>query len=267
EPINELVVLDDTDGDGAFDSRTVFMDDLVMPRAFKVLANGCALVGEPPNLWHACDTDGDLQADTRELVSDRFATRGVVEHGANGLMWAMDNTIVVAQNDWDLRFIDGKPTVVPSLNRGQWGLTQDDAGRVYRVFNTDPLYVDYLKPAYYARNPNMVRTRGLYDLIVDAEKSRIWPARPTFGVNRGYRTENYREDGSQRYYGGVSSPMIYRGTSLPEKFRGQPFVVDGPTNLVHLLRFEVDASGRRSAADFYPQGEFLASTDERFRRI
>jgi len=267
EPINELVVLDDTDGDGAFDSRTVFMDDLVMPRAFKVLANGCALVGEPPNLWHACDTDGDLQADTRELVSDRFATRGVVEHGANGLMWAMDNTIVVAQNDWDLRFIDGKPTVVPSLNRGQWGLTQDDAGRVYRVFNTDPLYVDYLKPAYYARNPNMVRTRGLYDLIVDAEKSRIWPARPTFGVNRGYRTENYREDGSQRYYGGVSSPMIYRGTSLPEKFRGQPFVVDGPTNLVHLLRFEVDASGRRSAADFYPQGEFLASTDERFRPI
>src|SRR5690606_21676448 len=104
-------------------------------------------------------------------------------------------------------------------------------------------------------------------LIVDAEKSRIWPARPTFGVNRGYRTENYREDGSQRYYGGVSSPMIYRGTSLPEEFRGQPFVVDGPTNLVHLLRFEVDASGRRSAADFYPQGEFLASTDERFRPI
>src|SRR5690606_13134026 len=201
EPINELVVLDDTDGDGAFDSRTVFMDDLGMPRAFKVLANGCALVGEPPNVWHACDTDGDLQADARELLSDRFAPRGVVEHGANGLMWAMDNTIVVAQNDWDLRFIAGKPTVVPSLNRGQWGLTQDDAGRVYRVFNTDPLYVDYLKPAYYARNPNMVRTRGLYDLIVDAEKSRIWPARPTFGVNRGYRTENYREDGSQRYYG------------------------------------------------------------------
>lgn len=267
EPINELVVIEDTDDDDVYDKRTVFMDGLVMPRAFKVLANGCALVGEPPNLWHACDTDGDLKADGKTLVSDRFATRGVVEHGANGLYWSIDNTITIAQNDWDLRLKDGKPEVVPSLNRGQWGLTQDDAGRVYRVFNTDPLYVDYLKPAYYARNPNMVRTRGLYDLIVDAEKSRIWPARPTFGVNRGYRKENYREDGSQRYYGGVSSPMIYRGTSLPTEMQGQPFVVDGPTNLVHLLRFQQDDSGHRSAVDFYDKGEFLASTDERFRPI
>ena len=267
EPINDLVIIEDTDEDGVYDKRTVFMAGLVMPRAFKILAGGCALVGEPPNLWHACDTDGDLKADTRTLISDKFSTRGVVEHGANGLYWAMDNTIVVAQNDWDVRLENGKPTVVPSLNRGQWGLTQDNDGRVYRIFNTDPLYVDYLKPVYYARNPNMTRTRGLYDLIVDADKSRIWPARPTFGVNRGYRSENYREDGSQFYYGGVSSPMIYRDTSLPADMQGQPFVVDGPTNLVHLLRFATDSEGGRSASDFYEKGEFLTSTDERFRPV
>src|SRR5690606_14925161 len=102
EPINELVVIEDTNEDGVYDKRTVFMDALVMPRAFKVLANRCALVGEPPNLWQACDTDGDLVADSKTLVSDRFATRGVVEHGANGLYWAIDNTITIAQNDWDL---------------------------------------------------------------------------------------------------------------------------------------------------------------------
>ena len=267
EPINDLVILEDTDEDGVFDKRTVFMDKLIMPRAFKVLAGGCALVGEPPHLWKACDTDGDLQSDSKELISDQFATQGVVEHGANGLMWAMDNTITIAQNDWDLSLKGGKATIMPALSRGQWGLTQDDAGRVYRIFNTDPLYVDYLKPAYYARNPNMVRTRGLYDLIVDAEKTRIWPARPTFGVNRGYRTENYREDGSQRYYGGVSGPMIYRGTSLPEEMQGQPFVVDGPTNIVHLLRFDDETSGKLEAVDFYDKGEFVASTDERFRPV
>jgi mono/diheme cytochrome c family protein len=266
EPINDLVVLEDTDDDGVYDKRTVFLDKLVMPRAFKVLANTCALVGEPPHLWKACDTNGDLRADTKDLISDDFAQQGVVEHGANGLYWSMDNTIVISQNGWNLSLKGGKPKILPSLSRGQWGVTQDDAGRVYRNINTDPLFVDYLKPDYYARNPNMVRTRGLYDLLVDQEKTLIWPARPTFGVNRGYRAEAYREDGSSTYYGGVSSPMIYRGESLPSELHGQPFVVDGPTNIVHLLRM-TQKDGNLSAEDFFKRGEFLASTDERFRPI
>src|SRR5690606_8448056 len=117
--------------------------------------------------WKACDTDGDLKSDTKELISDKFATQGVIEHGANGLYWSMDNTIVISQNGWNLSLKGGEPTILPSLSRGQWGVTQDDAGQVYRNINTDPLFVDYLKPAYYVRNPNMVRTRGLYDLLVD----------------------------------------------------------------------------------------------------
>src|SRR6188472_2369558 len=64
EPINDIAVLEDTNGDGVMDKRTVFADKLVLPRALKVLDQG-VLVGEPPNLWLMKDTDGDLKADTK----------------------------------------------------------------------------------------------------------------------------------------------------------------------------------------------------------
>jgi mono/diheme cytochrome c family protein len=267
EPINDLVILEDTDGDGVYDKRTVFLDHLILPRAFKILDHNCALVGEPPHLWKACDTDGDLKADTKELVNDTFATQGVVEHGANGLYWAMDNWIYVSEHTWDIHPQNGKFEIVPSLNRGQWGLTQDDAGRLYRDVNTDPLYVDYTPPRYFMRNPNVTRTSGLYNNLVDQEETAVWPVRPTLGVNRGYREEVPRPDGSAYYYQGVSNPMIFRGDALPKEIQGQPFVVDGPTNIVHLLKLIDDGTGRLTARDYYQKGEFLASTDERFRPV
>lgn len=266
-PINHLVVLDDTDGDGLFDKRTVFMDGLVMPRAFKVLDKRCALVGAPPNLFHACDKDGDFKADTRDVIDATFSNEGVVEHGANGLFWGMDNMLHVAEHEWNLKLKGDGFAIAPSLRRGQWGVTQDSAGRIYRNVNTDPLFVDYISPDYYARNPNLVRTTGLYQNLVRQEDSQIWPARPTPGLNRGYRVDILREDGSASYYGGVSSPMIYRGDRLPAELRDQAFVVDSPTNLVHLLRLQDDGTGQLSAGDFYEKGEFLASTDERFRPV
>ena len=61
EPLNRVSVLEDTDGDGKMDKKTVFADKLAMPRALKVLEHG-VLVGEPPNLWLMKDTDGDLKA-------------------------------------------------------------------------------------------------------------------------------------------------------------------------------------------------------------
>jgi mono/diheme cytochrome c family protein len=266
EPINSLVVIEDTNNDGMFDKRTVFMDKLIMPRAFMVLDKNCALVGAPPNLFKACDTNGDLVSDTREIIDANFSRQGVVEHGANGIYWGMDNTIYVSQHTYNLKYDNGAITTEPALNRGQWGITQDDGGRIYRNVNTDPLFVDYVPNKYYVRNPNLVRTKGLYESLVRQEDTAIWPIHNTMGVNRGYRADIFREDGTSKYYGGVSSPLIYRGTALPKEIYGQPFVVDGPTNIVHLLKM-TNQSGNLAADDYYDKGEFLASTDVRFRPV
>ncbi len=82
QPIGRIVILEDTDGDGKMDKRTVFADGLVLPRAV-VCVNGGALVSEPPVLWFMKDTDGDGDADVKEQVDPdvRLPRRPAGAHG------------------------------------------------------------------------------------------------------------------------------------------------------------------------------------------
>jgi mono/diheme cytochrome c family protein/glucose/arabinose dehydrogenase len=266
-PVCRAVVLEDTDGDGRMDKRTVFMDGLVLPRALKVLDHG-VLVGEPPNLWLARDTDGDLKADTKELVRNDFGRlEGNLEHNANGLYWGMDNWIYTSEHDWHLRMKNGAFVVEKTLSRGQWGLSMDDAGRIFRNFNDQPLFVDVLPAKYFMRNPNVVRTRGLYEPLIDRDSAVVWPVRPTLGVNRGYRKQFFRPDGTSIILQGAGTPVVYRGDQLPSELLGNAFITDSPTNLVHRFVVADDGTGRLTARNAYQKGEFLASSDERFRPV
>jgi mono/diheme cytochrome c family protein/glucose/arabinose dehydrogenase len=267
EPINDVVVLEDKNGDGVMDTRTVFADKLVLPRALKVLDSG-VLIGEPPNLWLMKDTNGDLKADTKDLVSDSYGRAAAsIEHNANSLHWGLDNIIYTSEHDWHLILRNGRFETMPTLARGQWGASMDDAGRIYRNVNDAPLFVDFIAAKYYARNPNLVRTRGLYDPLISREASTIWPVRATRGVNRGYRDQFFRPDDSSVTIQGVGTPVVYRGDRLPNELYGDAFITDSTTNLVHRYKIQDDGSGRLKAVDGYEKGEILASWDERFRPV
>jgi hypothetical protein len=249
------------------DKRTVFMDKLVLPRAVKVLADG-VLIGEAPNLWLARDTDGDLKADTKELVSNSYGRReGNPEHNANGLYWGMDNIIYTAEHTWNVRLKNGKFEILEALSRGQWNISMDDAGRIYRNWNEQPLFVDIIPSQYFVRNPNVVSTRGLYEILIERNETAIWPVRPTPGLQRAYRKGFLRPDGTATTYASSADPLIFRGDRLPKELLGDAFVADSPTNLVHRLTIDDDGTGRFKARDTYAKGEFLASTDERFRPV
>jgi mono/diheme cytochrome c family protein/glucose/arabinose dehydrogenase len=267
DPICDVAVLEDTNGDGAMDKRTVFADHLVLPRALKVLDHG-VLVGEPPNLWLMKDTNGDLKADTKDSVYKNYGRFiAGVEHNANGLLWAMDNILYTSEWNENLRLKDGKFEVLPSLSRGQWQSSQDDAGRIYRNVNDAPLFVDYTPARYFLRNPNAARTRGLYESLIDQMDATIYPLRQNRGVNRGYRDPFFRPDGSSIIIQGAGSPTVYRGDKYPADVRGSVFITDSPTNLVHRFNIVDDGTGRLAAKNAYARGEFLASSDERFRPV
>ena len=269
DPIGRVVVLEDANGDGRMDKRTVFADGLVLARSLKVLERG-VLVGEPPNAWLMRDTNGDLRVDTKELVTDQYGRFEVdPQNNANGFYWALDNRMHTAgQSEIHLRLKNGAFEVHKTLRRGEWGVTQDDAGRIYRNTNESALHVDVVPTAYFARNPNLVRTRGSYERLAEhnPELNTVWPVRPNPGTNRAYQTGIDRADGTLAKFTAVCSPHVYRGDRLPADLYGNVLVAEPAANLVSRIVLSDDGTMLR-ARKAYEKGEFLASTDERFRPV
>ena len=59
---HRVIRLEDTDGDGRFDKRTVFADRLMFPEG-AMWFDGSFYVAAPPSIWKFTDTDGDGIAD------------------------------------------------------------------------------------------------------------------------------------------------------------------------------------------------------------
>ena len=269
DPIGRVVVLEDTDGDGRMDKRTVFADGLVLARSLKVLDRG-VLVAEPPNVWLMRDANGDLRMDSKERITDQYGRfDGDPQNNANGFYWGLDNRMYTAgQSTIQLRLKDGVFEVQPTLSRGEWGVSQDDAGRTYRNTNESALHVDLVQTSYYARNPSLARTRGSYERLADdnPDLNSVWPVRPNPGTNRAYQLGIDREDGSLARFTSVCAPLVFRGDRLPAELYGNVFVAEPAANLVSRIIVSDEGTGLR-AKKAYERGEFLASTDERFRPV
>ena len=269
EPIGRVAVLEDTNGDGRMDRRTVFADKLILARSIKVLDRG-VLVAEPPNVWLMRDINGDLRMDAKELVTNQYGRfEGDPQNNANGFLWAIDNRMYTAgQSDVQFRLRNGKVEIEQTLQRGEWGITEDDAGRIYRNTNESALHVDLVPTAYYARNPNLLRTRGSYDRLATGNEDLniVWPVRPNPGTNRAYQAGIDRPDGTLARFTSVCAPVVYRGDQLPRDLYGNVFVAEPAANVLSRLVLQEDGRGI-TARKAYEKGEFLASTDERFRPV
>lgn len=265
-----IVVLSDTDGDGVMDKAQVFLEGIVLPRAIGVARDG-VLVGAPPHLWFCRDTDGDGKADERVEVATDFGVRvdparpqlANPERAPNALVWGMDNWLYVGQYAARFRYEAGSWKRSMSTFRGQWGLSQDDWGRLYHNSNSDQLRVDVLPSHYLARNTNLGRSTGTN--IKAATDQRVWPVRVNPGINRGYRPEMLR-DYKLKEFTAACAPWIYRGDLFPEDAYGNAFVCEPAGNLIKRNRVTFE-NGSVQADSVYPESEFLASSDERFRPV
>ena len=264
EATGRIKLLEDTDGDGKMDKASVFLDELVMPRSVMAV-NGGALVAVPPNLFFCKDTDGDGKADVKEVVTADFGVAGgQPEHMANTPVWTIDNNVWVAGYSSRLKYRGGVWTKDVGLGRGQYGLCQDDEGRLYYNYNSDLLRADLLPAEAFARHPLLRSASSINAKLVTDQT--VWPTHPTPGVNRGYDAKTLRANGSLSKATATCGALVYRGDALPADARGNAFIPEPAGNLVKRMKLAA-REGKLSASNVLQQRDFLTSNDERFRPV
>ncbi len=263
ERVGRVSVLFDDDRDGKMDRSIVFLDSLVLPRAIAIVKGGI-LIAENIPLWFAKDTDGDFKADTKTLIDPEYGGLGLPEHSPNGLWRGMDNWYYNAKSKWRYRKKGDGWIKEETEIRGQWGISHDNAGRLFYNYNWSQLHADLVPPNILQRNKNHTPTSGI-DHGVTLER-RIFPIRSTPAVNRGYVPGTLDKQGRLLEFTSACGPLVYRGNLLPNSYLGNAFVCEPTSNLIKQNKI-IEEGFMLRAEGVYEDREFLASTDERFRPV
>ena len=268
-PEGKISVLEDTNGDGKVDQKTVFLDKVLLPRAVAVFSDGILFLDEHRLCWSK--RDGLKPVGEIEVIDGKFNGGGNVEHKPNGLVPNLDNYLYLAKSDKRIRRKAGKWTIEPTAFRGQWGIAHDDWGRLYHNHNSAFMFGESLAPNLLTANPAV---KLKYNDTAHLGSNRTWPIRVTPGVNRAYmdKRNGYNEQTldpkTHKLINTTASAglTIYRGTNFPEDWYGTGFTTESVANLVKAIKIE-EQDGILSGSHRLGKKEFLASTDERFRPV
>ena len=259
--VSRIMILEDLDGDGIMDTAKPFLENLVLPRAL-ALVDGGLLYATPPALRWVRIGPGDKPVGEHVVVDPKYATGGNVEHQPNGLLRGIDNWYYNAKSNKRYRHIAGEWVREETENRGQWGIAQDNYGRLYHNGNSSNARADLTPPGALMRNPHF-KAKGA---SVGVAGNAVFPIRVNPGVNRGYKRGTLGSDWRLARFTGASGPAVYRGGYYPEDFHFNSFVPEPCGNLIkrNVMREE----GWNIKGGFaYEDREFLASRDERFRPV
>lgn len=95
---DQIIRLEDSDGDGVVDQHTVFVDKLLIPTGLLPDLSGTGVyVAASTQLLHFQDTDGDGKADRRRLILSGFGTEDT-HHMLHTLRWGPDGWLYMNQS-------------------------------------------------------------------------------------------------------------------------------------------------------------------------
>jgi putative membrane-bound dehydrogenase-like protein len=279
-PESRIKVLDDRDGDGRFETSTVFQEAMSFPNGVLPWRGGAIVTAAPYVQWLK-DSDGDGRADQDEVLYEGFSTVNPqlrVSHPNLGL----DGWVYVANGlrggrvrrhghgdlppielgGMDFRFDPRSADRYETISgMGQFGLTFDDWGRRFVCDNRHHLRHIVLPHDALARNPYLAAAAVVQDVPYDTLGEGDSGAR-TFPLSKNWTTSSL----ALGRFTAACSVFVYRGDLLPEAYRGAVFTCDPTGNLVHQEVLE-DSSASFRSRPARAGVEFLASPDDRFRPV
>ncbi|HXW04957.1 MAG TPA: c-type cytochrome [Vicinamibacterales bacterium] len=260
-PTGRISAHEDRDGDGTFEHHTVFVDGLLFPRFAMPFGANAILTSETNHdeIWKYTDTNADGVADRKELFTADFGRGGNIEAQPSNLFWAMDNWLYSTVNSFRMRWTPtGVIREATGPSSSQWGVTQDDEGKVWFQHGASGLPGYFQFPVHYGNfaHPDQFEP----DLEI------VWGAPILVGDVQAGLPGTRMPDGSLIYATAAAGNAIYRGHRLPRDLLGDYVYGETVARSVRRLR-PVVTEGLTQLRNVYPRSEFIRSLDPLFRPV
>ncbi|PQJ27693.1 PVC-type heme-binding CxxCH protein [Rubritalea profundi] len=164
EENDRVLVLEDTNGDGKADKRTVFAENLHIPTAV-LPVDGGAYVANSTEILFLEDTDGDGKADKRTVVLSGFGTEDThhlvhtLKQGPDGMIYFMQSVYIHSHLEtpygvrrlmgggiWHFRPETQRAEILSKGLWNPWGFAFDDYGQTFATDGAGGQGINYIFP-------------------------------------------------------------------------------------------------------------------------
>ncbi len=280
---DRIVILEDTNGDGQADQSKTFYQspDFEAPLGIWVMGHQ-AIVSASPNVMLLTDTDGDDRADKKEILFSGIKGEQH-DHGMHAFVFGPDGKFYFNFGNAGEQLLDKTGQPVIDIKTGK-AINQQNfrQGIVFRC-DSDGKNVEVLGHNF----------RNNYEVAVDSYGT-LWQSDNDDDGNKGVRINYVMEGGNYGYTDemtgagwqanrtniepeiprrhwhlndpgsvpnllqtGAGSPtgmIVYEGSLLPERFRGQMIHCDAGPNVVRSYPVQPDGAGYKAQINNVVEG-------------
>lgn len=267
---DRIVILEDSDGDGKADKRTVFYEGFNYITGIEVGFGG-VWVMSPPGLYFIPDRDGDDKPDgPPELIFDGFGYKESRHNLANGFTWGPDGWLYAGHGrtspsdvgrpgtpaDKRVHCDGGVYRIHPTRfvfenfadgTTNPWGVDFDDFGACFVSNCVNPHLFHIIQGGHYEPWRNRPSSQYAYDRIATIA-DHLHYAGSDLKTSLG-TADTLALGGGHAHCG----TLIYKGGSFPDEFRNNVFMCN-----IHGHRINRDILTRKGSGYVASHGKDLA---------
>ncbi|MEK6238489.1 MAG: hypothetical protein N2C14_27540, partial [Planctomycetales bacterium] len=278
---DRVLILEDQDGDGTFDKRTVFHDELRYVTGIEVGFGGVWIMS-PPRMLFIPDKNGDDRPDGEPItLLDGFGSTQSNHNIANGFTWGPDGWLYAGHGrtspsdvgkpdtpkDDRIHFDGGVFRYHPTRRifepfadgtTNPWGVDFDDYGQAFVSNCVNPHLFHVIQGAHYEPWRGRRSSRYAYERIKTLADHLHWVGKKA-GDSAGGKPEQLILGGGHAH----SGTMVYLGDNWPDRYRNTVFMCN-----IHGKRINNDLLERKGSGYVARHGkDVLISKDPWFMGV